>query len=71
MVRHYYRLNNDYLDSLNLDSLDNMSLSDKDKVFNIKVNNTSYKISLIDINNKESNNISNFNNNYDDFNIKD
>jgi hypothetical protein len=42
-----------------------MFLIDKDK------DNTGYKTSLININNEESNNIGNFSDNYNDFNIKD
>jgi len=71
MARHCRRPNDDYLDGLKSDSLDNVSLSDEDKVFNVKVDDAGYKISLTDINDKESNDISNFSNNCDDFNIKD
>jgi len=70
MVCYHYKPNNDYLNGLNLNSLNNKPLSHKDKVFNIKVDNTSYKTSLTD-NNEESNNTGNFSDNYNDFNIKD
>jgi len=71
MARYRCRPNNDYLNGLNLDSLNDVSLSDEDKGFNVKVNNASYEINLTDINNEESNDTGNFNNDYDDFNIED
>jgi len=59
------------LDGSNSDSLDNVSLSDEDKVFDIEVDNTGYKTSPININDEESNDTSKFSDDYNDFNIED
>ena len=71
MARHRRRPNNEYSDGSNSDSLDNVSLSDEDKVFDIEVDNTGYKTSPTNINDEESNDTSNFSDDYNDFNIED
>jgi len=70
MARHCRRPDDDYSDGLNLNSLNDKPLSHKDKVFNVKVNNTGYKTSLTD-NDEESNDTGDFSDNCDDFDIKD
>ena len=71
MARYRRRPNDDYSDGSNSDSLDNVSLSDEDKVFDIEVDNAGYKTSLININDEESNDTGDFGNNCNDFDIED
>jgi len=70
MACHRCRPDDDYLDGLNSD-LDDLSLLDEDKGFNVKVNKASYKTSLTDINDEESNDTGNFSDDCNDFNIED
>jgi len=71
MARHRYKPDDDYSDGSNSDSVDDVSLLDEGKGFNVEVDNAGYKASPTNINNEESKDISNFDNDYNDFNIKD
>jgi len=53
-----------------LDFPNNVSLLDEDKGFNVEVDDGGYKTSPIDINNEESNDTSDFGDNYNDFDIE-
>jgi len=70
MARHRRKPDDDYSGGSNSDSPDDVLLSDEDKVFNTKVDNAGYETSPTDINDEESNDTSNFGDNYNDFDIK-
>ena len=71
MAHHRRRPEDGYSDGSNSDSLDDASLSDEDKGFDVKVNNTGYKTNLTDLDDEGSNDTSNFSDNCDVFNIED
>jgi len=71
MARYCRRPDDDYSDGSNSDSPDDVSLSDEDEGFDIEVDNAGYETSPIDINDEGSNDISDFGDNCDDFDIED
>ncbi|KAK3318207.1 C2H2 finger domain protein [Apodospora peruviana] len=71
MARHRRRPEDDYSDGSNLDSPDDVSLSDEDEWFDVEVDDAGYEISPTNIDDEGSNDTGNFGDDCDDFDIED